>query len=114
MQEHPLIVFRDSPAGRRARLIGGPDVWEVARAVRSTRAAEPDLGTEELLALVCETSGVEPRLIRAALDYWSAFRIEIDHWLDRADAAATEAEHRWHAEQEILGHGSTDRAAPAR
>jgi hypothetical protein len=25
-----LIVFRDGPAGRRARLIGGPDVWEAA------------------------------------------------------------------------------------
>jgi hypothetical protein len=28
--EHPLITFRDGPAGRRAGLIGGPDVWEVA------------------------------------------------------------------------------------
>lgn len=32
-QEHPLVVFRDGPAGRRARLIGGSDVWEVARAL---------------------------------------------------------------------------------
>lgn len=28
--DHPLIVFRDGPAGRRAGLIGGPDVWEIA------------------------------------------------------------------------------------
>ena len=28
--EHPLITFRDGPTGRRAGLIGGPDVWEVA------------------------------------------------------------------------------------
>jgi len=28
--EHPLITFRDGPAGRRAGLVGGPDVWEVA------------------------------------------------------------------------------------
>jgi hypothetical protein len=27
--EHPLVRFADGPAGRRARLIGGPDVWEV-------------------------------------------------------------------------------------
>jgi hypothetical protein len=27
--EHPLITFRDGPTGRRAGLIGGPDVWEV-------------------------------------------------------------------------------------
>ncbi len=103
MQEHPLIVFRDGAAGRRARLIGGPDVWEVAQAVRSARIAEPQLGAAEVVALAAETSGVEPRLIRAAIEYWSAFRTEIDHWLDRASAAATEAEQRWHSEQEILG-----------
>ncbi|MBS9533295.1 hypothetical protein KIH27_06790 [Mycobacterium sp. M1] len=28
--EHPLVTFRDGPTGRRAGLIGGPDVWEVA------------------------------------------------------------------------------------
>jgi hypothetical protein len=27
--EHPLITFRDGPTGRRAGLVGGPDVWEV-------------------------------------------------------------------------------------
>jgi hypothetical protein len=27
--EHPMITFRDGPTGRRAGLIGGPDVWEV-------------------------------------------------------------------------------------
>src|SRR5258708_33066222 len=26
--EHPLITFRDGPTGRRAGLVGGPDVWE--------------------------------------------------------------------------------------
>ena len=25
-----MITFRDGPTGRRAGLIGGPDVWEVA------------------------------------------------------------------------------------
>jgi hypothetical protein len=28
--EHPMITFRDGPTGRRAGLIGGPDVWEIA------------------------------------------------------------------------------------
>jgi hypothetical protein len=28
--EHPLITFRDGPTGRRAGLVGGPDVWEVS------------------------------------------------------------------------------------
>ncbi len=29
MQEYPAIVFQDGVSGRRARLRGGPDVWEV-------------------------------------------------------------------------------------
>ncbi len=43
MDEHPGIVFRDGPAGRRASVIGGPDVWEVVTALRSARSAEPEL-----------------------------------------------------------------------
>src|ERR1700756_2318592 len=31
--EHPLITFRGGPTGRRAGLIGGPDVWEVAMGI---------------------------------------------------------------------------------
>ena len=43
MTEHPGVVFREGPTGRRAGLVGGADVWEVVRAVKSARAAEPDL-----------------------------------------------------------------------
>lgn len=102
-QEHPLVIFRDGPAGRRARLIGGPDVWEVARAVRSARAAEPELDADALLQMVSDSSGVAARLVRAAIDYWTAFPREIDEWIDRADAEADEAEQRWRREQAVLG-----------
>ena len=37
MADHPGVVFRDGPTGRRAALAGGPDVWEVVRAVKSAR-----------------------------------------------------------------------------
>ena len=50
MHEHPLIAFKDGPVGRRARLVGGPDVWEVIGAVRSVRDAESDLAGDEVLA----------------------------------------------------------------
>src|SRR5215469_15375913 len=39
--EHPMITFRDGPTGRRAGLIGGPDVWEVAMWLDDL-ATEPD------------------------------------------------------------------------
>src|ERR1700736_5874402 len=56
--EYPGVVFRDGPAGRRAGLAGGPDVWEVIRAVKSARSAEPELAEDELLSLVANNGGV--------------------------------------------------------
>src|SRR5688572_21638250 len=34
MTEHPGIVFKDGPSGRRAALAFGPDVWEVVTFLR--------------------------------------------------------------------------------
>ena len=42
MEEHPGVIFRNGPMGRRATLVGGPDVWEVIRALRSAREAGTD------------------------------------------------------------------------
>src|SRR5579884_1004978 len=55
--EHPGVFFRDGPAGRRARLVGGPDVWEVIAGIQSTRGAEPHLDIDETVAVVAETAG---------------------------------------------------------
>jgi hypothetical protein len=101
--EHPLIVFRDGPAGRRARLVGGPDVWQVIRAVRSARAAEPDLDAEAIVALVGENSGVNVQLIRAAIGYWTAYPDEVDMLISRADREESEARERWRREHQLLG-----------
>src|ERR1700687_1300148 len=43
MAEHPGVVFRDGPTGRRAGLAAGPDVWEIVVVLRDyseRRAAE--------------------------------------------------------------------------
>ena len=56
--EDPLITFRDGPTGRRAGLLGGPDVWEVALWVDDLAATEAD----PLGALVQE--GIRPRWLR--------------------------------------------------
>src|ERR1700693_4745895 len=57
IREHPLITFKDGPAGRRARLVGGPDVWEVIGAIRSVREAEPALAGGGVLAGTAGTAG---------------------------------------------------------
>jgi len=103
MHEHPLITFKDGPAGRRARLVGGPDVWEVIGAVRSVRDAEPELAGDEVLAVVAETAGVPMPFLRAALAYWGDFPEEVDAFLDRARAEAAQARASWERQQELLG-----------
>jgi hypothetical protein len=40
LEDHPGIVFRDGPAGRRAGLAAGPDVWEVIAATRASGLAD--------------------------------------------------------------------------
>jgi hypothetical protein len=102
-REHPLITFKDGPAGRRARVVGGPDVWEIIGAVRSVREAEPKLPADEALSVVTETSGVPLPFVRAALAYWGAYPEEVDAFLDRARAEAVQAQTAWERQQELLG-----------
>ena len=102
MTEHPGVIFRPGPTGRRAGLAAGPDVWEIVRAVRSARVAEPDLGEHELLAMIADNTGVPVRLIRVATGYWAAYPDEIDAEVAAAGAAEENAERAWRREQELL------------
>jgi hypothetical protein len=102
MMEHPGVIFQTGPTGRRARLVPGPDVWEVVRAVRSARANEPDLDEHELLAMLAGNTGVAVPLIRVATAYWAAYPDEIDAEIDAADAAEENAEQAWRRERKLL------------
>jgi hypothetical protein len=102
MSEHPGLVFRPGPTGRRAGLTGGPDVWEVIRAVKSARRAEPDLAEADLLAMASENTGLPARLTRAAVRYWSSYPDEIDAEIAAADAAEEAAEEAWRRERQLL------------
>ena len=97
MDEHPGILFRDGPAGRRATVVGGPDVWEVVRAVRAARAAEPRLSEDKVVAMLEENTGVPRRMIWTALAYWSAYPDEVDAFIahaERVEAEGAEAAER--------------------
>jgi hypothetical protein len=69
--EHPLITFRDGPTGRRAGLVGGPDVWEVVMWIE-------DLSEEmdPIAVLVGESSLSRPQ-VDAAVRYRAAYPDEI-------------------------------------
>jgi hypothetical protein len=79
-----------------------PDIWEIVRAVRSARTAEPDLDENELLAMVAENTGVPVRLIRVATGYWATYPAEIDAEIAAADAAGESAERAWRRERDLL------------
>jgi hypothetical protein len=85
--EHPLITFRDGPTGRRAGVIGGPDVWEVAMWVDDLSA-----DGESVDALVAESALTRPQ-VDAALGYRAAYPDEIAARIElhRRETAAAEA-----------------------
>jgi hypothetical protein len=69
MEAHPGVLFKEGPTGRRACLIGGPDVREVIRAIRSARAVESGLPAAAVMALVAENTGLDPAALRVAVGY---------------------------------------------
>jgi hypothetical protein len=69
--EHPLVVFRDGPTGRRAGLAGGPDVWEVAMWVEDLK------GEADPVSAVVLESGLARAMVEAALRYAAAYPEEV-------------------------------------
>lgn len=102
MTEHPGIVFRAGPTGRRAALAGGPDVWEVIRAIKSGHGSEPELDSDGLLNLISDNTGVAPRMLGAAVRYWAAYPEEVDTEIAAAGAAEEAAERAWLRERQLL------------
>lgn len=103
MAEHPGVVFRDGPSGRRAGLVQGPDVWEVIAAVRDVRGAEPALASSEVVAAVGSLTGVSAAHVRIAVDYYSAYPVEIDADLDANEAAEVAMREQIARSQDLLG-----------
>ena len=85
--EHPGVVFKPGPSGRRAALAGGPDVWEIASALRRTSGRE-----SRRIATVAKEFGIHERQVAVALNYAAANHDEIDARIRANDAALDEAE----------------------
>jgi hypothetical protein len=97
MEDHPGIVFRDGPTGRRAGLAGGPDVWEVIAAIRAS-----DLDGEEAIWAAAEWGSLGLTQVRAAVGYYAEYGAEIDERIARNVEEADAAEGRWRREQTAL------------
>jgi uncharacterized protein (DUF433 family) len=73
MEDHPGIVFRDGPAGRRAGLAGGPDVWEIIETLKGTGLAD-----EQAVAATADWGVLTHAQVNTAVRYYADFREEID------------------------------------
>ena len=98
LDRHPGVVFRDGPAGRRAVVVGGPDVWEVIAAARHA----PEHG-EELVRALAERVGVSAEKIRIAVRYYAEYPHEIDRFIEMVETEARELERTLEREQRLLG-----------
>ena len=94
---HPGIVFKPGPAGRRAALAGGPDVWEVVSALRNTTGSE-----SRRVAAVAEQLGLHERQALLALEYAAAHRAEIEAHVAANDEALAQAERVASERQRLL------------
>lgn len=84
---HPGIVFKPGPSGRRAALAGGPDVWEIAAALRHVAGPEATR-----VAALAEQFGLHQRQVVIAINYAAAHRDEIEQRVLANDRALAEAE----------------------
>jgi uncharacterized protein (DUF433 family) len=92
--DHPLIVFRQGAAGRRAALVGARlDVAQVIDTLRESDNSVEAAG---------EYLGIPEQHVRAAVRYYAEFRDEVDAWLERTHAVAEREEEAWRREQAIL------------
>jgi hypothetical protein len=92
--DHPAVHFVDGPAGRRAALLGtGLDVSEVIAVVRDN-----DGDVDEAAAYL----EVPVHLLRSAVNYYAAYRKEIDAWLALNEREAREAHAAWLAGQRVF------------
>lgn len=100
--EHPGVVFRDGPTGRRAALADGPDVWEVVAALNEIRDETPVRKGPSLVEELTEVTGLRDDQIRAVLRYYAAFPVEVDERVAANHRVAEREERLWVAQQNLL------------
>jgi uncharacterized protein (DUF433 family) len=98
MEDHPGITFRDGPAGRRAALSGGPDVWEVIEALQGT-----GLTGEEAVAATAEWGHLTPAQVRMAVRYYAEYRVEVEERIAFNRVEAERQRHAWERMKDALG-----------
>ena len=97
VRRHPLVGFRDGAAGRRACVVGGPDVWELIGGLIGG-----DIPPSERVNRAVDLFGARREQVEAALDYYAEFTSEIDELIEVNHREAEEAERLWRRRNDLL------------
>ncbi len=97
MDEHPGILFRGGPTGRRAALAGGPDIWELMATLKRGKARG-----EKAVGEAAKLLGLTELQVRTGVRYYSDYPEEIDERIRRNVEEADAAEAAWRREQAAL------------
>ena len=97
MADHPGVIFKDGPSGRRAALAYGPDVWEVIKFLREIDERGP-----AAIDAATEVFAVDTSRIATAISYYGDYADEIDVEIAEADEASARAEQAWRVQQQLI------------
>ena len=97
MAEHPGIIFKPGPSGRRAALAYGPDIWEVVKFLREIDERGP-----AALVAAAETFAVDAGRITSAVSYYSDYSAEIEAEIEAAEDVSVRAERAWAVQQKLI------------
>lgn len=97
MADHPGVIFKEGPSGRRAALAYGPDIWEVIKFLREVEERGP-----AALDAAAEVFAVDTSRITTAISYYGDYRDEIDAEIGAADEASARAEEAWRIQQQLI------------
>ena len=97
MADHPGVIFKDGPSGRRAALAYGPDVWEVIKFLREVDERGP-----AAIDAAAEVFAVDTSRINTAISYYGDYAGEIDAEIADADEASARAEAAWRVQQQLI------------
>lgn len=97
MADHPGVIFKDGPSGRRAALAYGPDIWEVVTFLREIDERGP-----AAVDAAAEVFAADASRISTAISYYADYSDEIDAEIADADDASRRAEDAWRVQQRLI------------
>lgn len=97
MADHPGVIFKDGPSGRRAALAYGPDIWEIIKFLREVDERGP-----AAIDAAAEVLAVDASRISTAISYYGDFSDEIDSEIAEANEASARAEAAWRIQQQLI------------